>query len=114
MKIARSRNTKESGVIEFLTYKEGASFVGVCLTFDIVEEGSDPVELGQSLKEAAELHLETVIKNDLSDDLLNRYAPEEYWEKYFEATTNIRNDPAPASGYPMVSPYSSSTVAQIA
>ena len=114
MKIERPRNTKKAGVIEFFTYKEGDSYVGVCLTFDLLEEGSDPVELARSLKDAAELHLETVIKNDLSEDLLNRYAPEEYWEKYFEAAANIKNDSAPASGYPVVSPYSSSTVAQIA
>ena len=114
MRIERPKNTKESGIIEFLTYKEGDAFVGVCLTFDIVEEGTDPVELAKSLKEAAELHLETVIKNNLPDDLLNRYAPEEYWKKYFEATANIKNDSEPINGFPVVSPYSSAIIAQVA
>ncbi|MFZ2720187.1 MAG: hypothetical protein WAZ27_04955 [Minisyncoccia bacterium] len=114
MSVQRPRNTKKGGVIEFLTYKEGNGFVGVCLTFDIVEEGTNPVELAQSLKEAAELHVETVIKNNLSDDLLNRYAPEEYWKKYFEATSAIKNRLQPINSFPVVSPYSSAVVAQVA
>jgi predicted RNase H-like HicB family nuclease len=79
------RNTKKEGLIEFLVYPEGDKFVGACLTFDIIEEGGDPIKLMESIKEAAQLHLEIVVKEDMSDDLLNRYAPEEYWDKYFEA-----------------------------
>ena len=89
--------------MEFLVYKEGDSYVGVCLTFDIVEEGSNPVAVMRSINEAARLHLEAVVKNDLPEELLNRYAPEEYWEKYFEAAKNIER---PAAGiFPVVSPY---------
>jgi predicted RNase H-like HicB family nuclease len=82
MNIQRIKNTKKEGVIEFLVYKDKAGYTGVCLTFDIVEQNNDPSKLMKSLKEAAELHLETVIKNNLSDDLLNRYTPKEYWNKY--------------------------------
>lgn len=114
MSIRRPRNTKKRGVVEFLTYKEGKAFVGVCLTFDIVEEGTDPVELTRSLRDAAELHVETVIKNNLSDDLLNRYAPDEYWKKYFEATSAIKNRIQPINSFPVVSPYSSGVMAQVA
>ena len=39
----------------------------------------------ESLQEAAMGHLEVVKKLGWSDELLNRYAPEEYWKKYFEA-----------------------------
>ena len=114
MSIRRPRNTKKRGVVEFLTYKEGKAFVGVCLTFDIVEEGTDPVALTRSLRDAAELHVETVIKNDLSDDLLNRYAPDAYWKKYFEATADIQRNPKSIESFPVVSPYSSSVMAQVA
>lgn len=93
-------------MVEFMVYKEKDTFVGVCLTFDIVEEGSDPVELMKSIKEAAELHLETVIKNDMSEELLNRYAPEEYWQKYFEITRNLEKPLPKASDFLVVSPYS--------
>ena len=85
MKPIREKNTKEKGLMEFLVYSEGDKFVGVCLTFDIVEEGSDPVKLMESIKEAAQLHLEVVWKENMSDELLNRFAPEEYWDKYFVA-----------------------------
>ena len=113
MIIKRPLNNKRRGVIEFLVYKEGDSFVGVCLTFDIVEEGGNPSELMRSIKEAAELHLDTVIKNDLSDDLLNRYAPEEYWKKYFNITQDLKNLSVSMNNFPMVSPYQSELTAQI-
>ena len=76
--------------MEFLVYKEGNAFIGVCLTFDIVEEGQDPIALMKSIEEAATLHLEIVIKENMSNNLLNRYAPEEYWKKYFEILEHIK------------------------
>lgn len=84
LRIARPKNTKKGGVVEFFVYPEKDKYVGVCLTFDIVEEGKDPSELMESLKEAAILHIKVVTKKDLSDELLNRYAPAEYWSKYFD------------------------------
>lgn len=114
MNIQRTKNTKKSGTMEFLVFSDGPKYVGVCLTFDIVEEGIDPVGLMKSLKEAAELHLETVVKNNLPDELLNRYAPDEYWEKYFEAARQIENRPTPSSGFLTVSPYSSAMMPQFA
>ena len=114
MNIQRPKNTKKEGVIEFLVYKEGKSYVGVCLTFDIVEEGNDPSELMKSIREAAELHLEVVIKNDLSESLLNRYAPEEYWKIYFETAKKLENPSLATTNSLIVSPYQSSLTAQFA
>ena len=110
--IKRTKNTKEKGVLEILVYKEKDSYIGVCLTFDIVEEGNDPVALMRSVKEASELHLETVIKNNLPDDLLNRYAPEEYWIKYFEAVKEIEKPSIKSSNSFIVSPYYRSLTAE--
>lgn len=56
-------------------------YVGVCLTFDIIVEGENYDEVRQELMDAATLHIETVRKNNLSEELLNRHAPKEYWEK---------------------------------
>ena len=115
--ISRPKNTKERGVIEFLVYKEKNTFVGVCLTFDIVEENNNPVDLMKSLKEAAELHLETVRKNGMTDDLLNRYAPDEYWKKYFKAAREIETPSLSNTNYLnslVVSPYQQSLVYQMA
>ena len=112
--IKRPRNTKEKGVVEFVIYKEGNSFVGVCLTFDILEEGDNPMELIKSLKEAAELHLETVRKNNMSDELLNRYAPEEYWAKYFDATRTLENPSLNnTDNFPILSPYQQSWTTEL-
>jgi DNA-binding HxlR family transcriptional regulator len=83
--IKRNWNTKEKGIMEFIFYKEKGKYIGVCLSFDIVEEGKDLTNLIESVEDVAKLHLRTVTKNNLSDDLLNRYAPEEYWNKYFAA-----------------------------
>ncbi|TSC78648.1 MAG: hypothetical protein G01um101429_716 [Parcubacteria group bacterium Gr01-1014_29] len=83
MIITRQKNTKNKGTIEFFVYPEKGKYIGVCLTFDIVEEGKDPQQLMGSLLEAARLHLKVVRDKNLSGNLLNRYAPVEYWKKYF-------------------------------
>lgn len=89
--IKRLWNTKQRGVMEFVFYKdkENGKCVGVCLTFDIIEEGDDLNKVMQSVEKAARLHLKTVVKKNLSDNLLNRYAPEEYWNTYFEIIKNL-------------------------
>lgn len=90
--------------MEFLVYKENDKFIGVCLTFDIVEEGHDPIALMKSIEEASMLHLEIVIKENMSDDLLNRYAPDEYWTKYFTILEQIKKSNK-ISSYFRRSPY---------
>jgi len=115
MKIERPKNTKKEGTIEFLVYKEDKTFVGVCLTFDIVEEGTDALSVLKSIKEAAQVHLNAVVKNSMSDDLLNRYAPAEYWKKYFETTKKIQTASLKKStDFAIVSPYHSSVVSKFA
>jgi len=115
MKIKRPLNTKKEGMVEILVYKEKNVFVGVCLTFDIVEEGNDALAVLKSIKEAVQLHLNTVIKNNMSDNLLNRYAPLEYWEKYFEATKKIQAASLKKStNFAIVSPYQRSLISEFA
>src|SRR3989344_3805051 len=72
----RLHNTKEKGVIEYIVYKKGNSYMGVCLSFDITEEGNDPDKLMLSIREAAELHLKVVREKKMSDELLKRHAEE--------------------------------------
>lgn len=74
-------NTKKSGVLHFLIYKEENDYVGVCLNLDIVEYGRDPELLTESIEEAARSHIGAVIKHNLSDDLLNKPAEAKYWKK---------------------------------
>lgn len=104
----RTKNTKEKGNIEFFIYqnKSGGNFTGVCLTFDIVEEGTDPESLMKSLEEAALLHIEAVRENKLSDTLLNRPAPKKYWNKYLQSLERLQRKPASPVSF-QVSPYMS-------
>ena len=101
--ILNTKNTKEKGTIEFLVYPKNGHYIGVCLTFDIIEEGDNPVSLMKNIEEAAELHLEVVIKENMSDDLLNRYAPEEYWQKYYSVLNSAKK--SPKSSFFIRSPY---------
>lgn len=111
MRIQRPLNTKNKGTIEFLVYKEGKSFVGVCLTFDIVEEGSNPEKLMESIQEAAEGHLEVVRAKNMSDDLLNRYAPKEYWDIYYKVIKDIKSKKSIKSPYSfLIFPYATRTI----
>lgn len=106
----RVKNTKHRGLLEFLVYPEKDKYVGVCLTLDIVEEGSDPNRLIESLREAARGHVLLVLKKNLSDDLLNRPAPDEYWAKYFEALEALgsRNKPLKNPPYTFQTPLGKS------
>ena len=103
MRPVRPKNTKEEGMMEVFIYHDNDKYIGVNLTFDIVEEGDNPVSLMESIKDASLVHLECVIKNDMSDDLLNRYAPQEYWDKYFEALEQIEK--SSGESYFQRSPY---------
>ena len=105
---ARTKNTKEKGNIEFFVYKTKSenAYTGVCLTFDIVEEGSNPDALMKSLEEAALLHLEAVRIKNLSDTLLNRPAPKKYWNKYLSSLVALTHKPATPVSF-QVSPYMS-------
>lgn len=85
------KNTKERGKLEFVIYPDGKRYIGVCLTLNIIEEGTDPSKLIENIKEAAFGRVLLVIKENLSDDLLNNPAADEYWEKYFKAL-EAKND----------------------
>jgi len=77
------RNTKKRGKYTLFVYPEKPNyFIGVCLEFDLIQEGRTAQETMERIKEASFGYLETVIKKNLSDDLLNRPAPKEYWKKF--------------------------------
>lgn len=103
--ISRPYNTKERGVIEYIVYKEGNSYIGVCLSFDIIEEGDDPNKLMLSIQESAELHLKVVRDRRMTDELLNRHAEEKYWKIYFKAVEELQKPKRS-----IVSPYQFLTI----
>lgn len=77
------KNTKKQGQYILFVYQEKPKYyIGVCLEFDIIEEGETLQEALENIKEASQFYLETVIKKNWPDKLLNQPAPKEYWEKY--------------------------------
>ena len=73
-------NTKNKGSLEFYVYKEkSGDYCAICLTLNLIEWGKDPKKLMNSINEAAISHIVGVIKKGLSDELLNRPAPDKYW-----------------------------------
>lgn len=105
------QNTKEKGVVNFVVYRDSSDsmYTAVCLDFDIVEQGDDLEELKKSIEAGARLHLESVVKNDLNDGLLNRSAPKKYWKKLYECMVayedflNKKNDITSKQKKPSVS-----------
>ena len=86
MNIKRPWNTKKRGFAESVIFCKDGTWIAVCLTFDILEEGKSYEEVQKALTSAIELHIETIQKENLPDALLNRYAPDKYWDLYFKAT----------------------------
>lgn len=77
------KNTKKEGRFTLFVYQEKPNYyIGVNLDFDLIQEGETALETMIRIKGASLGYLETVIKNNLSDDLLNKPAPKEYWKKY--------------------------------
>ena len=77
------RNTKKQGRFTLFVYPERPNYyIGVCAEFDLIQEGKTIPETMERIKEASINYLKTVIKFNMSDDLLNREAPKEHWRKF--------------------------------
>lgn len=85
----RFNNTYESGRVTFIIFKDKKidRFIGVCLEFDLEAEAETSSEAQSIIQDYAKLWLENVRENKLSEELLNKSAPAEYWdlEKELEA-----------------------------
>lgn len=78
------RNTKKQGKFTLFAYPEKSNYMGVCLEFDLIVEEKTPQEALKHILNASFGYLETVIKNNYSDDLLNEKPPIKYLKKYQE------------------------------
>lgn len=90
----RFNNTYESGRVTFIIFKDKKidKFIGVCLEFDLEAEAETSSEAQTIIQDYARLWLENVRENKLSEELLNKSAPAEYWdlEKELEAQRESR------------------------
>jgi hypothetical protein len=83
-------NTKKFGKLRFVVYKEKNQFVGVCLELDEIVIENSIEKAANRIFEASKGYVETVIKENLSDELLNQRAPIKYYIKYY--TSKIKRD----------------------
>lgn len=74
------RNTYNFGKLTFLILKEKQSYTGVCLEFDLIVNAPTPEEAREHIEDLASGWLENVRKNNLSEGLLNKRAPQKYWK----------------------------------
>lgn len=94
-----NKNTYKQGKLQYLFYKQGKKYVGVCLDLNIYEEGSNFEDVLKTVTKMSQDHVKYVIKNKLSEDLLNRPAPKKYWELYNKTTTGKTKNTLISSPY---------------
>jgi len=101
-------NTVNEGTYRWMVYKEGDTWIGVALEFNLVVTGEDPRLVELELQEAAIGHLESAKKltrgfrPNQVNGLLNQKADDEYETKWSQAT---QTSTSPEGGL-VVSPLS--------
>lgn len=76
----RFGNTYGSGKVTFLFMKEKGKYIGVCLEFDLIVQTDTFSEAVEEIEDYAKLWHRNIVKNRLSEKLLNKPAPRKYWE----------------------------------
>ncbi len=71
-------NTPQKGQIRSIIFKEGDTWYGVALEFNIVEEGDDPREVMVMLDEAIRGYVESAKQARLGSSVLNQEVDPEY------------------------------------
>ena len=74
----RYRNTLEKGSVRYLIFKDGDTFFGAALEFNIVVEGAHPAEAFLLLNEAVQGYIEAARKVKLRPNVLNQKPDSEY------------------------------------
>ncbi|MCX6720353.1 MAG: hypothetical protein NTW11_00920 [Candidatus Staskawiczbacteria bacterium] len=78
------KNTLKSGRVRHIIFKDGDTWYGVALEFNIVEEGDSPQEVINLLFEAIQGYVETAQKLKMRPMPLNQKPDKEYqelWDK---------------------------------
>jgi predicted RNase H-like HicB family nuclease len=92
------RNTYRSGHIRNIIFKEGGTWYGVALEFNIVETGDDPREVMLLLDEAMRGYIKSAIKSKLSESVLNQKTDPEY-EKLWNSIESNKSIKSPYKVY---------------
>ena len=84
------KNTLQKGSVRYIIFKEGGSWYGVALEFNIVEEGDNPLDVMASLFQAIQGYVETARKLKMRPIPLNQKPDKEYqklWERLEKSKT---------------------------
>ncbi|HEY4510157.1 MAG TPA: hypothetical protein VJC15_04225 [Candidatus Paceibacterota bacterium] len=79
------KNTLQKGSVRYLIFKDGDTFFGVALEFNIVVEGAHPTEAFFFLDEAVRGYIEAARKVKLRPHILNQKPDPTYekmWQEY--------------------------------
>ncbi|MGQ9638819.1 MAG: hypothetical protein ACUVT6_13675 [Thermodesulfobacteriota bacterium] len=87
------KNTLQKGSVRFIIFKEGETWYGTCLEFNITETGDTPQEAFLLISEAVEGYLESARKIKARPHILNQ-RPEREYEEMWEALQKRREIPA--------------------
>ena len=74
----RYKNTLSKGSVRCIIFREGDTWYGVALEFNLVEEGQDPLEVMASLYQAIRGYVKTARKLKLRPLALNQKPDKEY------------------------------------
>jgi len=73
-----AKNTLENGLVRCIIFKQGDTWYGVGLEFNIVEQGDDPLSVFASLQQALSGYVETARKYKMRPLSLNQQTDKEY------------------------------------
>jgi hypothetical protein len=79
------KNTLKNGSVRFLIFRDGESYFGAALEFNIMVEAANPEEAFIFLNEAARGYLEAARKTKIRPNVLNQKTDPEYvkmWQDY--------------------------------
>lgn len=93
MPIVRHRNTLQKGSARFIIFREGKTWYGACLEFNIVESGDTPREANLLLLEAMQGYVESARKIKARPHILNQKTDAEY-ERMWDAAEARRTIPS--------------------
>ncbi len=85
----KHKNTLKKGSVRFLIFRDGESYFGVALEFNVIVEASNPQEAFIFLNEAALGYLEAAKKAKLRPNVLNQKSDAEY-EKMWQANQDMK------------------------
>ncbi|OGF63158.1 hypothetical protein A2662_00725 [Candidatus Giovannonibacteria bacterium RIFCSPHIGHO2_01_FULL_45_33] len=83
------KNTLKKGSVRFLIFRDGESWFGVALEFNVVVEAANPQEAYIFLNEATSGYLESARKAKLRPIVLNQ-KPEAEYEKMWQANQDAK------------------------